>query len=129
MKPPFDDEGNPNMEVEYMARTIEETIRRIMPDMLLQPYSVTEIRAVGNYLSQTVAEVIAEAAEKVAERVHQEKRRNADPNLDEEEKALANLWSSNPSSKIQAIRHYRERTGAGLKEAKDAVEAYIGDNL
>ncbi len=26
--------------------------------------------------------------------------------------------------KIQAIKLYRERTGAGLKEAKDAVEAY-----
>lgn len=24
---------------------------------------------------------------------------------------------------IQAIKHYRERTGVGLKEAKDAVEA------
>jgi ribosomal protein L7/L12 len=27
--------------------------------------------------------------------------------------------------KIQAIKHYREATGAGLKEAKDAVEAMI----
>ena len=27
--------------------------------------------------------------------------------------------------KIQAIKHYREATGAGLKEAKDAVEALI----
>jgi ribosomal protein L7/L12 len=27
--------------------------------------------------------------------------------------------------KIQAIKHYREVTGAGLKEAKDAVEAMI----
>jgi ribosomal protein L7/L12 len=26
-------------------------------------------------------------------------------------------------NKIQAIKHYRERTGVGLKEAKDAVEA------
>ncbi len=27
--------------------------------------------------------------------------------------------------KIQAIKHYREATGAGLKEAKDVVEAMI----
>ncbi|MCU1441245.1 MAG: hypothetical protein JWP85_2242 [Rhodoglobus sp.] len=26
-------------------------------------------------------------------------------------------------NKIEAIKHYRERTGVGLKEAKDAVEA------
>ena len=25
--------------------------------------------------------------------------------------------------KIHAIKHYRERTGAGLREAKDAIEA------
>ena len=27
---------------------------------------------------------------------------------------------------IMAIKHYRERTGVGLKEAKDAVEALAG---
>lgn len=31
----------------------------------------------------------------------------------------------NPSQKIQAIRLHREQTGVGLKEAKDAVEAFI----
>jgi len=30
-----------------------------------------------------------------------------------------------PSRKIEAIKAYREHTGAGLKEAKDAVEAFI----
>jgi hypothetical protein len=29
--------------------------------------------------------------------------------------------------KIQAIKLHREETGLGLKEAKDAVEAYMGD--
>lgn len=29
--------------------------------------------------------------------------------------------------KIEAIRFYRERTGTGLKEAKDRVEAYLAD--
>jgi hypothetical protein len=41
--------------------------------------------------------------------------------LSEEVKTLAN----DPNKKIQAIALYREQTGAGLKEAKDAVEAYI----
>jgi ribosomal protein L7/L12 len=30
-----------------------------------------------------------------------------------------------PSGKIEAIRLYRQETGVGLAEAKDAVEAYI----
>jgi len=31
----------------------------------------------------------------------------------------------NPSQKIMAIKMHREQTGVGLKEAKDAVEAFI----
>jgi hypothetical protein len=33
--------------------------------------------------------------------------------------------ADNPATKIQAIQLHREQTGAGLREAKDAVEAYI----
>ena len=33
--------------------------------------------------------------------------------------------ASDPSKKIEAIKVYREETGAGLAEAKDAVEAHI----
>lgn len=41
--------------------------------------------------------------------------------LSEEVKALAD----DPSQKIAAIKLHREQTGVGLKDAKDAVEAYI----
>jgi ribosomal protein L7/L12 len=41
--------------------------------------------------------------------------------LSERVKQLAD----DPSRKIEAIRIYREETGAGLAEAKEAVEAYI----
>lgn len=41
--------------------------------------------------------------------------------LSERVKQLAD----DPSRKIEAIRVYREETGAGLAEAKEAVEAYI----
>src|SRR5439155_17715856 len=41
--------------------------------------------------------------------------------LSEEVKALAD----DPHKKIAAIKLHREQTGLGLKEAKDAVEAYI----
>lgn len=40
--------------------------------------------------------------------------------LSDEVKALA----SDPTRKIQAIKAYREQTGVGLREAKDAIEAY-----
>ncbi len=41
--------------------------------------------------------------------------------LSERVKQLA----SDPARKIEAIKVYREETGAGLAEAKEAVEAYI----
>jgi hypothetical protein len=43
--------------------------------------------------------------------------------LSEEVKALAD----DPAKKISAIALHRKQTGLGLKEAKDAVEAYIDD--
>lgn len=42
--------------------------------------------------------------------------------LSNEVKALAD----DPAQKIAAIKLHRDQTGLGLKEAKDAVEAYIG---
>lgn len=42
--------------------------------------------------------------------------------LSEEVKALA----ADPARKIAAIKLLREQTGMDLKDAKDAVEAYIG---
>ena len=41
--------------------------------------------------------------------------------LSEEVRRLA----EDPDRKIEAIKLHREQTGLGLKEAKDAVEAYI----
>ena len=41
--------------------------------------------------------------------------------LSEEVRMLAD----DPSKKIPAIKLHREQTGVGLKEAKDAVEAYM----
>lgn len=41
--------------------------------------------------------------------------------LSEEVRRLAD----DPGRKIQAIKLHREQTGIGLKEAKDAVEAYM----
>ena len=35
--------------------------------------------------------------------------------------------AGDPARKIEAIKIYREETGAGLKEAKDAIEAFINN--
>jgi len=43
--------------------------------------------------------------------------------LSDDVKALAD----NPARKIEAIALYRQETGVGLKEAKDAVETYMAD--
>jgi ribosomal protein L7/L12 len=43
---------------------------------------------------------------------------DANPPITEDVKVLART----PGSKIAAIKLYRQQTGAGLKEAKDAVE-------
>jgi ribosomal protein L7/L12 len=45
------------------------------------------------------------------------------PALDDEAFAAQLLVHLAAGQKIEAIRLYRERTGLGLKEAKDAVEA------
>ncbi len=44
-----------------------------------------------------------------------------DEELDEEVRTLAD-----DGKKIEAIKLYRELTGAGLKEAKDAIDEYLG---
>ncbi|MFL5330094.1 MAG: ribosomal protein L7/L12 [Gemmataceae bacterium] len=46
---------------------------------------------------------------------------DAVPGISERVKEIAR----DPSRKIEAIKAYREETGAGLKESKDAVEAWI----
>jgi hypothetical protein len=49
------------------------------------------------------------------------KERSTPGGLSEEVRALAD----NPSQKIAAIALHRKETGLGLKEAKEAVEAYM----
>lgn len=42
--------------------------------------------------------------------------------------AAAAILRADPTSKIAAIKAYREATGMGLKESKDAVEAWLAAN-
>jgi hypothetical protein len=58
-----------------------------------------------------------------------DRRLRLHPEYRELERKLAE-WQRlalDPSSKIQAIKAYREGTGVGLAEAKDAVEKWMKD--
>jgi len=48
-----------------------------------------------------------------------------DPASPEGLSAEAQNLANDPAKKIQAIKLHREQTGLGLKDAKDAVEAYM----
>ena len=56
-------------------------------------------------------------------RQHPGREENITQPLSAQVKALAD----NHARKIQAIKKYREETGAGLVEAKNAIEAYINE--
>jgi ribosomal protein L7/L12 len=61
----------------------------------------------------------AEVCQKCGNAIPREASAEGEP--DESEKELVNLLAD--GKKIEAIKIYRQRTGVGLKEAKDAVEA------
>ncbi|NQU23621.1 MAG: ribosomal protein L7/L12 [Candidatus Nealsonbacteria bacterium] len=52
----------------------------------------------------------------------------ADPSAEATELETRVLAELQTSGKIPAIKLYREETNAGLKEAKDAVEAFAGQH-
>ncbi len=62
---------------------------------------------------------VAEVCEKCGNAIPREASAEGGP--DESERELVDLLTD--GKKIEAIKVYRQRTGAGLKEAKDAVEA------
>lgn len=49
----------------------------------------------------------------------------ADPTQGLPQSARVKQLADDPARKIEAIKVYREETGAGLADAKEAVEAYI----
>ena len=120
----FNEFGKPIDSVEEVASSLERQARQFLESMVEQGYSATEIRAIGSYLSGSVDLAATWAVLHAGDKIRRDRIKNADPNLDDEERGYAAL-----GEKIQAIKHYRERTGHGLREAKDAVEKYIRENL
>lgn len=129
MKTMFNEFGKPNAEVDEACVEIEKIARRLFQQMDRdakegEGYPPVEIRAIGSVMVQAIDCCIAEAVLNAGQRIRETARRNADPNLSAEEILLARA-----GNKIMAIKHYRQRTIFGLKESKDAVEAWMLENL
>lgn len=124
MNPLFNRDDQPNAAIEEIANGFEENTRNFLLSLTRQGYTLTDIRAVGGYLMQAVSGSISWAVLDAREFAFAEARRLADPNLNEEEIALVR-----DDKKIGAIKEYRQRTGLGLREAKDAVEGWMLKNL
>lgn len=129
MKTMFNEFGKPNEIVDAACVEIEKIARRLFQQMDSdaregEGYPTVEVRAIGSVMIQAIDCCIAEAVLNASQRIRETARRNADPNLSAEEIALAKT-----GNKIMAIKHYRERTIFGLKESKDAVEAWMLENL
>lgn len=117
----FNEFGKPIGCIEELATTLECLARNFLDGMVQEGYSATDIRAAGSYLSGSVDLATSTAILHLQRNIHEQKRQNIDPNLDE----IEQNYARNAHTKIQAIIHYRHRTGLGLRESKDAVEAWI----
>lgn len=121
----FDENGQPNDELKVFGEAQEEAINGLFARLIHHGATAVEIKAVAEYLISSVTVQSAWANLEIKDRNYNQKRLNADPNLSDEEMSFAR----NPNQKIEAIRQYRNRTGRGLKESKEAVEAWIRDNM
>lgn len=121
----FNEHGKPIQEIDDLAYELENMAREFLHNMVQQGYSGTEIRATAGYLSGAVDVAGSEAIFALSDKLRRDKIAQADKNLSPEEVALL---KENRDNKIQAIRVYRDRTGLGLKESKDAIEAWLSSN-
>lgn len=119
----FNEFGKPIDSIEEFASHLERSTREFLHDMVKKDHSATDIRATGSYLIGCVDLAVSWAILDVQDHIRKEKIRRADPNLDADE-----ITYVQNNQKIQAIKHYRERTGQGLYESKKIVENWMQDN-
>lgn len=122
-QPLFNQYGNPSEPLSEVAYEIEDISRKFLLGLVEKGYTATEIRAAAGYISGCAELSGSEAILTLQAKIHKDRIKNADPNLNDSEKGLASS-----GEKIQAIRAYRERTGNGLREAKDIVEKWMNEN-
>lgn len=114
----FDKDGEPNGELEDFANALEKEVIRFLENY--PELDIIELRATSSVLTNAVQ--IAITHQILEQRYKKSRPKNTNLNLTQEEQQNAR------TNKIQTIRMYRERTGQGLKESKDAVELYLREN-
>lgn len=124
MKTLFSENGQPFDGLEEMANDLETQAHEFLSNLVKQGYSYIEIRAAGGYLISTVNLAVSSAILDKRDQDYKKRIKDTDPNLNENEMNLARN-----NDMIPAIRAYRERTGLGLKESKDAVQKWIKEKL
>lgn len=120
MDPLFNKFGQPNQSVVDIANELESTVRNFLNNLIIQGYSATDIRAAGGYLAGLPELATSCAIMDLQHKIHEDIKKNADPNPSQEEIAFILQ-----NEKIKAIKSYRERTASGLKESKDVIEHWI----
>jgi ribosomal protein L7/L12 len=134
-KQPFDDNGMPNTDIHEFTNKLEDLTYEFLKELVDEhEYNATEIRAISAYIINAVGLAESGTIFDIRDKILRERRKNSDPNLSEDEKTLiiSSLDEDDAtrgSYKIQTIRKYRERTGFGLREAKEAVEKWMRENL
>jgi ribosomal protein L7/L12 len=136
MKSIFNENGVPDKSVDEACAEISTIVRNLFDQMQNDGYSIAEMRAVGCCFMQDIGCEVSAAVLTARFNIVEAKQKNADPRLDDEEIAfftedifLAACPQTRWQNKLKAIKHYRERTGLGLKESKDAVEKWMSENL
>lgn len=124
--PLFNEFGKPNDEIERLASHFEQETRNFIANLVNQGCSATEIRAIGSYLSGAVDCAVVHNVIDFGQKLRKSKF-DANPNLNQDEQALVNAHCEHRDyqKKIQAIRAYRQRTGMGLNDSKNAIENAI----
>lgn len=114
----FNDAGKPIDEIEDVCSELEEIVREALNSYVDRGCSAVDLRAAGGLFASCVNLWPSMAILDLNERKRKKKIAESDPNLSPEEIALV------ATDRIAAIKAYRDRTGNGLRESKEAVDAY-----
>jgi hypothetical protein len=121
----FNEHGKPNSEIDDFAFEVETLVRNFLHTMADNGCSGVELRAATGYISSCADLAGSHAIFYLSDKLRREKIAAADLNLTDEE---ASMLHEDVKNKVPVIKLYRERTGLGLKESKDAIEAWFNKN-
>ena len=115
----FDPNDNPAQVLMEVNNRIANEFDSFLVKMLNRGTSITQMRAAASYINGTLQNSIAQAV--IGSRYLNPKLN--DVLTDSESSLFTNPYTLD--QKIRCIKMYKERMPCGLKEAKDAVEAWL----